>query len=403
MINDDGDEQPGGASRGTVGEVLRLIRTGIATSRPALGRETRLAPSTVSLRVDTLERLGLIDEAGNEDSRGGRRARSLRIAPTAGHVAVVVLGVQHLTLALTALTGEILARTRILTPVDVDPELAVADIWRDIQALQKAHGVEPARLWGVAVGLPAPIDRRGERAVFPAFMPNWHGVDIAGLVAALAGVPVLIENDANLLAQAEVPGLRGAPDGGHLLALKLGNRIGCGIISAGRLHRGLSGAAGEVSHTTVEGDAVLSCTCGTPNCLESVAGGAALVGRLRALGYEISTVEELVELGHGSDAAVIGELRIAGARIGAVLAPIVNFFNPGAVVLGGTLAASSPLVASIRAEIFRRCLPQMTESLDVRTAREPETAEVRGASQLILDRVLDPARIDRLADGLRDD
>lgn len=403
MAHDDVDEHSGGASRGSVGDVFRLIRAGIATSRPALGRETRLAPSTVSLRVEALERLGLIDEAGNEGSRGGRRARRLRIAPTAGHVAVVILGVQHLTVALTDLTGDILACTRVITPTNSDPEALVTDIWRDVQALQAAHRVEPTRLRGIAVGIPAPIDRRGERAVFPAFMPNWHGVDIAGLFAHRADVPVLIENDANLLAQAEVPGLLNAPDGGHLLAIKLGNRIGCGIVSAGRLHRGLSGAAGEISHTSVEGDAVISCACGTPNCLESVAGGGALVMRLRALGHEISTVEELVELGRGSDAAVIGELRTAGERIGAVLAPIVNFFNPGEVVLGGTLSGSAPLVAAIRAEIFRRCLPQMTESLDVRAARDPQTAEVRGASQLILDRVLDPARIDQLADALRDD
>ena len=109
------------------------------------------------------------------------------------------------------------------------------------------------------------------------------------------------------------------------------------------------------------------------------------------------TAADVVELGRAGNPEVAEELRRAGTRIGGVLATIVNFFNPRDVVLGGTMSASSPLVAAIRAELFQRCLPLVTEDLEVRAARRPSDAGVRGACQLILEEVLAPHRIDRLA------
>jgi len=226
-------------------------------------------------------------------------------------------------------------------------------------------------------------------------MPSWHNADLPGLFSRYTGIPVLTENDANLLALAERSETN--PDLDQLLAVKLGTRIGCGIISAGRLHRGAGGAAGEISHTSVDGESAIPCVCGTPHCLESVASGGAIAARLAGQGHDVRTAADVVELGRGGDAEVVQVLRNAGTLIGGVLATIVNFFNPRDVVLGGTMSASAPLVAAIRAELYQRCLPLVTEELDVRAARRPNDAGVRGACSLILEEVLAPSRIDRLA------
>jgi predicted NBD/HSP70 family sugar kinase len=227
-------------------------------------------------------------------------------------------------------------------------------------------------------------------------MPTWHNADLSALLGAHTDVPVLIENDANLLALAEsaLPA-RSAAD--HLLAVKLGSRIGCGVITSGRLHRGVSGAAGEISHTPVEGESTISCVCGVPNCLESVASGGAIIELLRRSGYDISSTSDLVALARSGDPVVTSAIREAGSRIGAVLSAIVNFLNPREVVLGGTMSTSPQLVAAIRAELFQRCLPLVADDLEVRAVQDAATGGIRGAISLALDEALSPARINSAA------
>lgn len=389
------------AAPGSAGDVLHLIRTGVAQTRADLAKHTGLAPSTVGLRVDALQRLGLVAEGGDADSTGGRRARVLRLEASAGHVGAVALGAHHVQLALTDLTGR---RTASVEEPRTDlaqaPEAFAAEAWSHLQRLAAGAGLRPEGLLGLAVSVPAPIEHPGGRVVQPSFMPAWHGVSVPELFAAHTSAPVFIENDANLLAYAELHGsgwAAGAAPGAdgpeHLLAVKLGTRIGCGIVSAGRLHRGASGSAGEISHTGVTGIGVIPCTCGVPACLESVASGGALVAALRQQGYDVADTAAVVRLGDAGDPAVVAQLRAAGRAIGSVLAAAANFFNPSDVVLGGVMSSSAPLVAALRAEVFERALPLTSGALDVRTAVDGADAGLRGACYLALDEVLAPARV----------
>lgn len=385
---------------GSVGDIFRLIRSGAATSRSALARQIGMAPSTISLRIDSLIRLGLISEAGDEQSRGGRRARALEVATTAGFVGAMDVGAHHVQVGIADLGGRMLAIEDVPVAIEDGPAPAAEALWAALQNLIVARDLNEAHLRGVAIGLPAPIEYPSGRVVLPSFMPSWHNADLPGLFAEFTSIPVLVENDANLIALAEQT--MGDHSSDQLLAVKLGTRIGCGIISDGRLHRGAGGAAGEISHTAVQGTSTISCVCGTPNCLESVASGGAIVSRLSQLGYSVQTAADVVELGRGGDAQVVDILRSAGTSIGGVLASIVNFFNPRDVILGGAMSASAPLVAAIRAELFQRCLPLVGNDLDVRAARSPGDAGVRGAAHLVLEEVLAPARIEQLVRELDD-
>jgi predicted NBD/HSP70 family sugar kinase len=372
--------------------ILRLISSGEAKSRSSLARQTGLAPSTISLRVETLSSLGLVEEVGDEESRGGRKARRLRLVKDAGSVVAVDLGAHHVTIAVADLSGDILS-ARTVTIQERDADAFVGLLWREVRG--QLENASAGRLLGLCIGAPAPIEHPSGRLVLPSFMPAWDRVDLPSLLAAHTDVPVMVENDANLSAVAEIAaGASDRPQ--HLLAVKLGSRIGCGVVSDGRLHRGRWGAAGEISHTQVAGEATIPCTCGTPRCLESVASGGALVARLAAEGYEVSTPRDVVELARAGNPRATEALREAGASIGGVLAALVNFFNPGDVVLGGSLSASAPLVAAIRAELFQRCLPIAAEDLDVRAAKDSETTGIRGAVHLILEEVLSVVRIDRM-------
>ncbi|MDQ1124597.1 ROK family transcriptional regulator [Microbacterium trichothecenolyticum] len=378
---------------GSVGDIFRLIRSDRATSRSALARLTGLSPSTVGIRVDTLQRLGLVTEEGEQESRGGRRAKRLRVARDAGWVAAVDVGAQHLKVALADLDGAIVVETAHPPADDHEPGAVVALTWERITEASAVAGVEMPALRGIAISLPAPIEYRSGRIVSPAFMPSWQNVSLPALFADYTDAPVLVENDANLVALAEAT----PTAGDHLLAVVLGTRIGSGIVAEGRLQRGFNGAAGEISHTSVGGHATISCICGLDDCLESVASGDAIAATLTAAGYDVETTTDVVRLGRTADPVVIATLREAGARIGTVLASVVNLLNPQRVVLGGTMSACAPLVAAIRAEVFARCLPIAAHDLDISAANDPATAGLRGAVKLALEESLAPARIDELA------
>lgn len=387
--------QDAGYSPGSVGEIFRMICSAETISRSSLAQLSGLAPSTVSLRVDALMCLGLVRDSGEDESRGGRRARLLEVDSSAGFVAALDVGANHVKIALADLSGNFLLVNEQAASFGEGPDAVVSRLWDIVQEQISESGLGAGGLLGIGLGLPAPIEFPSGRVVLPSFMPSLHDAVIPSYFAKYTPVPVLVENDANLVALAERSEDR--PEADQLLAVKLGTRIGCGIISAGRLHRGVGGAAGEISHTAVAGSSTIGCSCGIPNCLESVASGGAIVSRLAQQGYAVRTSADVVELGRSADPRVVETLREAGTHIGEVLSSIVNFFNPRDVVLGGAMSASAPLVAAIRAQLFQRCLPLVANDLEVRAARNPSDAGIRGASIYILEEVLAPARIEALA------
>lgn len=375
------------------GYLFQLIRQGSARSRSKLAKLTGLAPSTVSLKVDALMKAGLVRETGAA-GRGGRTARHLTVNASHGFVVSIDLGASHARIAIADLAGTLVADEPISTEVlDADPAVTIGRLWETIEKLVQDNSLDFQTMQALTIGVPAPVQQPEGRIVSPAFMPAWNNATVAALFAVHTDVTVLVENDANLYAIAECPADITAAEA-HLLAVKLGTRIGCGIISGGKVHRGFNGTAGEIAHTRATGEAAISCSCNVPDCLESVASGGALLARLRADGASVGSTLELVQLGEHGDAQAVQVLREAGSQIGAALSSFVNFFNPRELVLGGMMSRSAPLTAAIRAELFRTCLPLMTENLEVRTSRPDTTLASAGGLRLALDTALQPERVD---------
>ena len=123
----------------------------------------------------------------------------------------------------------------------------------------------------------------------------------------------------------------------HLLFVKVGTGIGCGIITDGRIHRGAQGAAGDIGHIHVPGNEEI-CRCGNRGCLEAVAGGGAMATRLRGDGIEAQNSRDVVRHVRDGRPEAMQLVRQAGRELGEVLAASVNFFNPGVIVIGGDIA-----------------------------------------------------------------
>ncbi|MEV4070941.1 ROK family protein [Nonomuraea fuscirosea] len=370
--------------QGPQGDLLRLVATGRAESRAELSRLSGLAASSVSLRVEELIDAGLLAEEGAGTSRGGRRPRRLRLSPGAGVLAVADLGAHHVRLGLLDLSGEPLVVEERPCDITDGPRRTLDRIADAFDELLTEHVPPGVPLRGVGTGVPGPVDPATLRVVTPSRMPGWNDFPVAEHLATRYDLPVLVENDANLMAAGEA---RWWPGTENLMVVKAGTGIGCGVIAGGRLHRG-RGAAGDISHVRVRSDSSTVCACGHPDCLEAYASGAALMTALAEAGVTVTRPADIVTLVNDAVPEATSLVRHAGRRIGEVLTVLVNFFNPDVVAVGGSLSAAEPLLTSIRAAVWERCLPLATRDLKIAPARAGRDAALRGAGALLLEAAL---------------
>ncbi|MGP4029430.1 ROK family protein [Actinomadura sp. 3N407] len=361
--------------------LVRLVATGRAESRAELARVSGLAASSVSLRVEQLIEAGLFAEEGAGASRGGRRPRRLRLARQAGVFLVADLGAHHARLAVADLAGAPLALADLACDIAVGPDKTLTTVIDRLHALAAEHGLRDVPVRGVGIGLPGPVDPATGQVVSPSRMPGWNDFPVRDFVAGHTGVAVLVENDANLMAVGEHRHSWPALD--NVMVIKLGSGIGCGVIVDGRLHRG-RGAAGDISHVRILSEATVDCSCGHPDCLEAHASGAALAASLAGHGIVVDAPSRIVDLVTDGVPQATAAVRGAGRLIGDVLTALVNFFNPDALVIGGSLSGAEPLVATIRGVIYERCLPLATRNLEIATSRAGRDASILGAGHLLL-------------------
>src|SRR3954464_7542298 len=376
------------------GRVLSLIRDCEAVTRADLACCPRLARSTVAQRVEDLLAHQLVYEAGGSASTGGRPPTVLAFNRSAGVVLVADLGATHSRLAVSDLAGTPLAERAYDIDVARDPEIVLAWVHERFSHLLSVVGRSAEEVRGIGLGVPAPVAFSRGEPVAPPMMPGWDGFSIPDWFARHYDAPVLVDNDVNIMALGEH--WTHWRDCEHLLFVKIGTGVGCGIVSDRRIHRGAQGAAGDIGHVRLAGHDDVVCRCGNHGCLEAVAGGRALAAHLRAVGLHPDSSREVVSLVRAGEPQAILAVRDAGRYLGEVLAGCVNLFNPGAIVIGGDISeAHQQLLAGVREVIFQRSLPLATGDLRIVPSRLGDRAGAIGAAIMVIEHVLAPEAVDR--------
>ncbi|MDG9678171.1 ROK family transcriptional regulator [Micromonospora sp. DH14] len=395
------DDAPREALRGGPRELLRWVATGAAVSRADLSRLSGLSPSTISQRVEALINQGLLEETGAGRSRGGRRPRQLAVPTGGAVVGAIDLGAHHARVGTLDLSGRVVQARTLPVRIEDGPEQVLGSLLAEVAALaatpsdptsagpvssaSTADG-DPGALRGLGIGIPGPVQHATGRIVSPSRMPGWNGFDVAAFCAGRVDVPIIVDNDANLMALGAHRTAHSELD--HAVYIKAGTGIGSGVISSGRLHRGAQGSAGDISHCRVVADPAPLCSCGNAGCLEAVASGAALVTALREQGVTVSDLTGVIRLIDDGDRHATALARQAGRAIGEILAVVVNFFNPQVVAIGGRLADCEPLLASMRATLYERCLPLATQTLLIERVATSQDIGITGAAHLVIDHVV---------------
>jgi glucokinase len=374
-------------------DVFELLRDGSPRTRAQLAEATGLARSTVAARVDTLMKLGLVAPYGDARSTGGRPPSLFALNPAARVVAGVDVGATHAVAVLADLSGTVLGEHREELDIAEGPDVVLGWVTRTIGELLVGAARPVTDLASIGIGLPGPVEHSTGRPINPPIMPGWDRFDVPAAVQRTYPVPVLIDNDVNIMALGEQRTY--LPDVDDLVFIKVATGIGAGIISGGQLQRGAQGTAGDLGHVRVaRGDGVV-CRCGNEGCLEALAAGPALAQGLRDAGLEARNGQDVVDLVRAGDRTAVQQVRQAGRDIGEVVATMVNLINPSVVVIGGRLADSGEhLLAGIREVVYRRSLPLATEHLRVVASVAGARAGVLGAAMMAIGHVLSPEAIE---------
>ncbi|BDY28712.1 NagC regulator [Mycolicibacterium mageritense DSM 44476 = CIP 104973] len=377
----------------TAGEVFAVIRDRHAVTRAEIGRITGLSRTAVTARVAALEALGLVIEPEQAASTGGRPAAQLMFNVDAGVVFAAAIGRSRTQLALCNLGGDILATTDVDQEPGIGPGELMPDLVKRLDALLDDAGRRGARIFGVGLSLPGTVDQQAGASLDSPNMSGWDGVPLTPYFRSLTDAPVLMDNDANVIALAERRGGLGEFD--DMLVVKASTGLGAGIVMGGQLQRGAVQAAGEFGHSKTPAAAGVPCRCGDTGCLEAVAGGWALVRDLQQAGRPVSHLRDVVALAHSGDAEARRMIRDSGRHIGEVLAAAVNLLNPAVLVVAGDMVgAYDVFVAGLRESLYGNATALATRTLQIVPSIHQERSSMVGCATTALDHVLGPAAVD---------
>ncbi|MEW9529552.1 ROK family protein [Microbispora sp. NPDC049125] len=378
-----------------------------ALTRPELGALTGLSKPTASQLLARLQEAGLVVLDGIREGLPGRTAELYRINPRAAHVAALDVTPGRIAVAVADVTGTVTGEHRLPTPGRTAGDV-VERVRAALAGACGPAGVDPASLSRVVIGIGGAVDPSTGRLGYAAHIPGWHIPDLVGTLRAGIGVPVDVENDVNLVAQAEQA--RGAARGHQDYVLLWADEgLGSALVLGGRLHRGATGGAGEIGYMPVIG-APTARDVGrrAKHGFQALSGGPAVLAALRAHGVRGSTGAGAVRnavtaierdaaggrAGTGAGARASREahqardaLRDVAGRLALGLAAITAVVDPEIVVLSGgvLLAGGEVLRGLVEQELHALTIPRPP----VRLSTVEGNPVIAGALDLALDTARD--------------
>ncbi|MBO8185472.1 ROK family transcriptional regulator [Streptomyces spirodelae] len=393
-------ETPGSQSslhRANLERVVRAVRMAGSLTQAEIARTTGLSAATVSNIVRELKDAGTVQVTPT--SSGGRRARAVSLSADAGIVVGVDFGHSHLRVAVGNLAHTVLAEDAEPIDVDASAEQGFDRAEQLVRRLVGESGISPAKVIGIGLGVPGPIDMETGVLGSTAILPGWVGTNPRDELAARMGVPVYVDNDANLGALGEQ--VWGAGHGARDLAyIKVASGVGAGLVINGQIYRGPGGTAGEIGHITLDESGPV-CRCGNRGCLETFTAARYVLPLLHSSHGPDLTMAGMVRLAADGDPGCRRVVADIGRHIGSGVASLCNLLNPSRVVLGGDLVDAGDLVLGpVRDSVARYAIPSAARQLKVLPGELDSRAEVLGALALVLNEMGDTTLVDAAASAV---
>jgi predicted NBD/HSP70 family sugar kinase len=389
--------------------VLRMMWQERRISRADITRKAGLSRSTVSEIVNEILPLGIVAEVGEGPSRGGRKPIVLEFQDGACVILGVEMSATHIVVIATDLRGRLLASESRAHPVRKDPvgsRQVIAELSRACMAHEAVAGWP---LLGIGVAVPSPINPANQNQLSEVVLPEWKGELGLEFLEREYGVPIMVDNDANLGALSEY--WWGEGQGTSDLAyIKVATGVGSGHIINGEIYRGATGVAGEIGHIAIDSQGK-PCICGLRGCLVTLVGGRALIESAFELADDypgsplasgIPTAGDIEKAALDGDPLALRIVNEAANHLGSAVASMMNLLNPSHVIIGGDFARlEGLLIEPLRVAVHQRTLVSSVAAAEISASKLGPMSVAIGASTLILKSALEDSRLFQVAKAKR--
>jgi predicted NBD/HSP70 family sugar kinase len=375
--------------------LLRPLLLGGPTHRIDLGELTGLSSASVTTVVADLIAEGLIVEAGTQGSDGGRPRVLLTPNPRLASIGVDV-GETSICIEAFDLQMRVVGKvTPELRPRETSPNEVIKAVTSSVAELMSSLESAGFVVLGVGVGVPGVVEQGVEGVHAPGL--GWQNVALGPALERAVKVPVLVDNGAKTLGQAEMwfGAGRGAS---HAVVALLGLGVGAAIFTNGMLYRGAASSAGEWGHI---GIAVRGrqCRCGARGCLEAYVGAEPLLRQWRERNPRVRLprrydpemwIDKLVTAAE-SDPSAAELLHDTAIYLGFAAASLVNLFNPERIIIGGWLGLRiGPLLLDdIRSALNEQALTYPAMKVALELGKLGSDAVALGASTLVVSQLIE--------------
>ncbi|MDA1675442.1 ROK family glucokinase [Bacillus cereus group sp. TH152-1LC] len=308
----------------------------------------------------------------------------------------VDIGGTTIKLAFIDTMGNIMNKWEIPTNIHDNGLHIVPDIWNSIlNKLSELHEKKELLL-GIGVGAPGFINM-DTGFIYQAINIGWYNYPLREELEKISGIPVKVDNDANLAGAGEL--WTGSAKGmNDVLFVTLGTGVGGGIIIDGKIVHGKLGMGGEVGHITADYDEKFKCNCGKKGCLETLVSATGIV-RLTMeklekypksvlhdtiSGNQSLTTKIIFDAYKIQDALAVDVVYDVSKYLGIAIANLANILNPECIVIGGGVSKAGDLLLTPVKTVFQKhALPRIKENTDIRIASLGNDAGVIGCAWLI--------------------
>ncbi len=375
-------------------QVIRaLVQQGGMTAAQ-IARQTGLARSTVSTAVAELKANKVvveIDGEGGARSGAGRPGVVLTLNPQAGTCIGIHLGYDEVRIAVADLAHSFIADREVVVGVDYEPADVLKALRSVVDAVYREQGLSLQSLVGIGVSVSGPVRPDGILSR-GGILPKWAGVNLRELFAPVFNKPVVVDNESNCAALAEMKwgAARGYSD---FVLFKMDVGVGGAIVSNGKLVSGIAGGAGEFGHVSMNPDGDL-CRCGNRGCLELYASFVKPLEQLSRINKRPMSIPDSITLAEAGDVGALRLIADAGTFGGRGLAMIGNIINPPLIIVGGGLALADQLLLHPMQQAYDRHVLLRSSELDadsrtiISVGKFPERDSLLGAVGLVLDQAL---------------
>ncbi|WP_181182177.1 MULTISPECIES: ROK family transcriptional regulator [unclassified Mesorhizobium] len=359
--------------------ILDVLGASGPQSRAELARRFGVSRSTMSGVIAALSDEKLIEEdadAASPAARAGRPGTRVALVAPKGYFVGIDFGRIFIKAAISDANYRIIEQVSSDFDIDVPADQALDLAAANVEKIIAASKVDRSQIRAVGIGVPGPVDAATGELHAGSILARWVGTDVTGGLSQRLGLPVYMDNDANLGALAEsVYGAAREAQVALYVLLSVG--VGLGIVINGQVFRGAGGIAGELGHIVVDEHGAV-CRCGSRGCLEAIVSVNALAKALSVSHGNISSDEMLRRAVKGD----VGASRIvadAGALVGRYVGHLCSYFNPELVIVGGELMRTGDsLLVPLRDTMRRFSIARATENVRVVPASLGEQAELVG-------------------------